>query len=120
MERFKKNNKIITIIIVCLFLIKTVQSCNRKMTIGVNEQNYKTELDSIKTTTSDIIDSLGHEIVKRDFIIIDLNAELKIAGVKATEAQKRAEAIQKTAESVKSHTTTTIEVKGVERDTILK
>jgi hypothetical protein len=68
----------------------------------INNQNFE-------------IDSLNREILSREFLIKDLSTELKIAGVKYDEAQKRADAIQKTASSIRANTT--IEVRGVEKDT---
>ena len=71
-------------------------------------------LDSITNQKNKEIDSLKKENLSKDFLLIDLKNELKIAGVKYDEAQKRADAVQKTAASVKSNKT--IEVKGVERE----
>jgi len=65
-----------------------------------------------------IIDSLNREILSREFLIKDLSTELKVAGVKYDEAQKRADAIQKTVSAIRANTT--IEIKGVDRDTIKK
>ena len=61
------------------------------------------------------IDSLENENLTKYFIIKDLTNELKIAGVKVDAAERRADAVQRTAERVKSNTT--IEIKGAERDT---
>ena len=122
MEWLKKNLKYITIILFALFLLKSVQSCNRNMSLNTADKKHKTEVDSIKKEFNSVIlvyeneiDSLEKELVARDFMIKDLTADLKIAGVKVNEAERRANAVQKTAESIKANTT--IEVKGVERDT---
>ena len=61
------------------------------------------------------IDSLDNEIVTRDFVIKDLINDLEIAGVRVDAAERRADAVQRTAEKVKSNTT--IQIKGAERDT---
>lgn len=116
MDWIKKNLKWITIVLLFLFLIKMGQSCTRKMTIISIKKELTYEIDSIKKECSTIIESLNKEIIERDFLIKDLNNELKIAGVIASEAQKRAEAIQQTAQSVRSNTT--IQIKGAEKDTI--
>lgn len=122
MEWLKKNLRYITIIIFALLLLKSVQSCNRKMSLNTADKKHKIEVDSIKKEFNGVIsvyeneiDSLEGELVARDFMIKDLTADLKIAGVKVNAAERRANAIQKTAESIKANTT--IEVKGVERDT---
>jgi hypothetical protein len=122
MDWLKKNLRYITIAFAILFVIKSVQSCNRKMTLNIVEKNLTEECDSIsagkdaKIHSKDIIiDSLETEITTRDFMIKDLTNDLKIAGVRVDEAQKRADAIQRTAEKIKSNTT--IEIKGAEQDT---
>ena len=123
MERWlRKNLKYIAIILLALFLIKTTQSCNRKMSIRTLEKNLTTECDSLLNDKDQIIstqsienDSLKIEIVTRDYMIKDLTSDLKIAGVRVDEAQRRADAVQRTAEKVKSNTT--IEIRGAERDT---
>jgi len=126
MEKWlKKNLKWITLALAFLFFIKSFQSCNRKATIRIQNKNLSEQCDSllqikdqIIREKSYIIDSLDKEILVREFFIKDLFAELKIAGIKYDEAQKRAEAIQRTAERIRSNTT--IEIKGAERDTIKK
>lgn len=123
MEKWlRKNLKYITIILLALFLIKTTQSCNRKMSLKVMEKNLTTECDSLLDDKNQIIssqsfeiDSLKNEIITREFMIKDLTTDLKIAGVRVDEAQRRADAVQRTAEKVKSNTT--IEIKGAEQDT---
>ena len=126
MEKWlKKNLKWITLALAFLFFIKSFQSCNRKATIRIQNKNLSEQCDSllqikdqIIREKSYIIDSLDKEILVREFFIKDLSTELKIAGIKYDEAQKRAEAIQRTAERIQ--TNTTIEIKGAERDTIKK
>ena len=123
MEKWlKKNLKYVTIIFIALFLIKTTQSCNRKMSIRVQENQFIEERDSLNTLKSleiqiknDEIKILNEEIFTRDFMIKDLTNDLKIAGVRVNEAQRRADAVQRTAERVK--TNTTIEIRGAVRDT---
>lgn len=123
MEKWlRKNLKYITIILLALFLVKNIQSCNRKMSIRILEKNLTTECDSLLNDRNQIIssqsieiDSLKSEIITRDYMIKDLTTDLKIAGVRVDEAQRRADAVQRTAEKVKSNTT--IEIKGAEQDT---
>ena len=126
MEKWlKKNLRYITIVLLALFLIKTTQSCNRKMALSTQEKKLTAESDSLLAMKDQIIlnntfiiDSLDIEVLTRDFMINDLTNDLKIAGVKVDAAEKRADAVQRTAERVKSNTI--IQVKGVERDTTTK
>lgn len=111
MEKWlKKNLQYITIIFIALFLIKNVQSCNRKMSLKIQTKTLTETCDSLNKSKDQIIDSLNQEILSREFLIRDLGAELKVAGVKYDEAQKRADAVQKTASSIRANTT--IEVRG--------
>ena len=122
MDWLKKNLRYITLVLLALFFIKTFQSCNRKMALRVVETNLTEERDSllnmkdiIISEKNFVIDSLEAEILTKEFLIRDLYNDLEIAGVKVDEAQRRADAVQRTAERIKQNTT--IEVKGVERDT---
>ncbi len=123
MERWlRKNLRYITLVLLALFLLKNTQSCNRKMALRTLEKNLIEECDSI-TNMKDgiisekllIIDSLEQENLTKDFLIKDLENDLEVAGVRVNAAERRADAVQQTAEAVKANTT--IEVKGVERDT---
>jgi hypothetical protein len=122
MEKWlRKNLKYITIILLALFLAKNTQSCNRKMSIRILEKNLTSECDSLLNNKNEIIssqsfeiDSLKNEIITKNYMIKDLTMDLKIAGVRVDEAQRRADAVQRTAERVKSNTT--IEIKGAEQD----
>lgn len=121
---FKKNLKIITIVIFGLFMIKTFQSCNRDLKITKLEKEIVYTTDSLAIVRGDLektfkveIDSLKGVILERDFLIKDLDNELKIAGVRASEAQRRADAVQQTAEKVKNNNTTTILIEKEDRDT---
>lgn len=118
---FTKNTKWVIIVLFVLFMFKTIQSCNRNMSIRTQEKKLTTNCDSLISIKNDVIydlnnqiTSLKDEILTRDFMIKDLTNELRIAGVKVDEAQRRADAIQKTASSIK--TNTTIEVKGVDKE----
>lgn len=115
MEKWiSKNLRWITIVFIALFFLKSFQSCSRKASLRIQEKKLTTICDSITHEQSVIIDSLKKDNLTKDFLIKDLSTELKIAGVKVDEAQKRADAVQKTASSVKSNTT--IELKGIEKD----
>ncbi|MFW6310801.1 MAG: hypothetical protein ACOC1K_01045 [Nanoarchaeota archaeon] len=121
----KKNLKYVTIAFVFLFLFKSFQSCNRNATIRIQEKKLTSECDSIVNYRNSIInqyslvvDSMEKELITKEFIIKDLTSELKIAGVKVDEAERRSQAVQRTAERVKYNTI--IEFKGVEKDTLRK
>ena len=121
MERWlKKNLRYITIILLGLFILKSIQGCNRKMSLSIQEKSFMIEKDSLININKNLKisnelreDSLKQEVITRDFMIKDFTNDLKIAGVRVNEAQKRADAIQRTAEKIK--TNTTIEVRGVEK-----
>jgi len=99
MEKFlQKNLRTIAIILLFLFMIKSFQTCVQKTSIRKQEK----KITLIK-------DSLDKEILAREYLIKDLTYELKIAGVRVDEAQKRAEAVQATAEKIKTNTTIKIE-----------
>lgn len=123
MEKWlKKNLKYITLIFLALFLFKNTQSCNRKMSLRIMEKNLFEERDSLVHGLNLMInmkileiDSIKSHTLVLDYIIKDLENDLKIAGVRVNAAERRADAVQRTAERVK--TNTTIEIKGAERDT---
>ena len=122
MEWFKKNKNYVILALGILFLYKSVQSCNRGTSLSIKEKKFKEEKeqlikfkDSIIITKVLTIDSLEDQIIQRNMLIKDLSNELKIAGVRASEAQKRADAVQRTAEKIKANTTISIVNK---RDTI--
>jgi len=123
MEKWlRRNLKYITLILLALFIISKIQSCNRKMGTRIKEKELTEYCDSLNTEKlqrigilESEIDSLDNEIVTRDFVIKDLINDLEIAGVRVDAAERRADAVQRTAEKVKSNTT--IQIKGAERDT---
>ena len=88
----------------------------------VTEKNLVMERDSLLNEKDIIISQkdlvigdLREEIITKDYEIKDLERDLEIAGIKVNAAERRADAVQRTAERVKSNTT--IEIKGAERDT---
>jgi len=119
MERWlSRNLKWITVILFFLFCIKSFQSCSRKVSLRIQEKKLTNYCDSVVNQKNKEIDSLNKENLAKSFLLMDLKNELKIAGVKYDEAQKRADAVQKTASSVRSNTT--IEIKGVEKENLKK
>jgi len=123
MEKWlKRNLKYITLILLVLFIISKIQSCNNNMGSRVTEKNLVIERDSLLYEKDIIIHQkdlvikdLREEIITKDYEIKDLERDLEIAGIKVNAAERRADAVQRTAERVKSNTT--IEIKGAERDT---
>jgi len=110
MEWLIKNLKWITIVLAFLFLLKTCESCNRANKLKTQEKKLTAQCDSLIKVGNNIIDSLQKENMAKDYLIKDLSTELKIAGIKYDEAQKRADAVQKTVKDMKANTT--IEIKG--------
>jgi len=109
-EFFKNNIKWIALLFFCLFMLKSVQSCNRNMGLTIKEKQTKHTIDSLEKR----IDVLDRENSQLTF-------ELRIQSERAGEADRRASAIQSVAEKIKSNTTTTVNVRGnVDRDTIKK
>ena len=100
---FTKNLKWFTIAFFVLFLFKGIQSCNRGMQLNVTSGSYITQIDSLKQQNNQLRDSIK-----------DLERDLKIQTNKALSAEQRAVAVQHAVETVKSNTTTTVVVKGVE------
>ena len=94
-----RNLKWFVLIFLVLFIIKSVQSCNRKMSLKIIEKNLTMECDSIINVKDQEIKILKDEIMTRDYMIKDLTNDLKIAGIKVDEAQKTVEAVTRTAEA---------------------
>jgi uncharacterized protein YoxC len=105
-EFFSKNMKWFALAFLFLFLIKSVQSCNRNMEITANEKKSTYLIDSLKTSESNLLDSIKN-----------LNFELKIATIKVENANKNAKDVKDVAEKVKTNTTTTLNIRGAEVDT---
>jgi hypothetical protein len=94
----EKHGKKIILILFLLFMFKTFQSCNR--------HSSNIELSNKMT---DLADSLQLKIDASHDSIVKLQYELKLAEFSAVSAEKRAEAIQSTAE--KTTRNTTIQIK---------
>jgi len=111
---FKKNMKWILLVVSLLFVIKFVQSCNRNMTI-TNLNNEIIELnDSLSLTHGTEKEQLLLQLRDCEKLTSDLEYEVKLANSQRDEANKRADAVQSTAEKTRSNTTSTIVVKGAE------
>lgn len=117
---FTKNMKWIALALLFLFLLKTMQSCNRNMSITIIENKHAVVVDSLEN----VIDSIKTDylFLKREYELASekFNFELRLEQSKADAANQRANAVQSAVEKLK--TNTTITVKGAEeiRDTIKK
>ena len=111
---FTKNMKWIALVLFILFLVKSVQSCNRNMT---NTQ-LNTEIihlnDSLSTMYGTEKETLLLQLRECETDKAQLEYEVKLANAAKESANKRADAVQSTAEKTRSNTTSTIVVKGAE------
>ena len=111
-EQFiKKNMTWFALAFFCLFLFKSVQSCNRNMGKNLTEKEYKYTIDSL-VKKYDILEKESSAVIRQ------LEFQLKLESKKAEDADKRADAIQSVAEKIKSNTTTTVNVRGAQIDTM--
>lgn len=110
---FSKNMKWFALAFFILFLFGSVKNCNRNMGTKLSEKEYKHTIDSL-TKKYDILERQSSSRIK------DLEFELILEKEKAEEANKRAAAIQSVAEKVKTNTTTTVNVRGAQVDTVKK
>jgi len=112
---FKKNMKWILLVVTVLFLVKSVQSCNRNMTITNLSDEIIQLNDSLSTTFGTEKEELLIQLRDCEKLTSDLEHNVKLANSQRDEANKRADAVQSTAEKTRSNTTSTIVVKGVEQ-----
>ena len=98
---FSKNMKWFALVFACLFIYKTVQSCNRRMELTTNQKQYTHIIDSLKNKSYILEDSLKK-----------LNFDLKLKIEQANSVNERAMAVQNAVEKIKSNTT--VVVKGAE------
>jgi hypothetical protein len=105
-EFFQKNMKWFALLFLFLFLLKSVQSCNRNMGTRITEKQNKHLIDSLQKSITELNDSI--KIV---------NWKNKMLESQAESEKRKADAIQSVAEKIKSNTTTTVNVRGAEIDT---
>jgi uncharacterized membrane protein YhiD involved in acid resistance len=107
---FTKNMKWFALALLFLFLLKSVQSCNRKMSLSITQKEYIHTIDSL--------DKKYYKLQREfDDTTKILNFQLRLQSEKAVSADQRASAIQSVAEKLKSNTTTTVNVRGAMIDT---
>jgi hypothetical protein len=108
---FSKNMKWFALALLCLLIVGSVRSCNHNMGARITEKEYKHTIDSL-TKKYDILEKESSAAIKQ------LEFQLKLESKKAEDADKRADAIQSVAEKIKSNTTTTVNVRGAQIDTM--
>ena len=114
---FKKNLKYIAVILLALFFIKSFQSCNRDM---VNKRLVKenTQLvDSLSIMHGTEKSTLMLQLSECEDENQRLEYEVKLANSEKEAANRRANAVQSTAEKIRENTTIKIENKS-ETDTV--
>ena len=114
---FKKNLKYITLILLALFFIKTFQSCNRNMANKRLTKENTYLVDSL--TTMHYTEKSVYILQLQDCVdqVKELQYEVKLANAERDAANRRANAVQSTAEKIRENTSITIENKSKE-DTV--
>jgi len=115
---FKKNLKYIVLILLALFFIKSFQSCNRSMTIKKLDKEIVYLNDSLNIIHGTEKEALIIELRDCNALNKELEYEVKLANSERDAANKRADAVQSTAEKIRENTTIKIENKNSEKDTI--
>lgn len=123
MDKFlKKNYKIIILVLFVLFFFKSMQSCLRKEAIERTERNLIEEKDSIITSKDNTEKILYDSIDGLEDSILFLSSQIKLYKSMASEAEKRAVAVQSAAEKIRSNTTIQVDDRrdSLKQDSILK
>jgi limonene-1,2-epoxide hydrolase len=116
-EFFKKNIRYVALILLALFFVKSFQSCNRNMQVKKLEKEIVYLNDSLTNIHGSEKSDLLLELRVAEDSISELNYLVKIANSEKNAAERRAEAIQSTAEKIKGNTTIRIESRS-EKDSI--
>jgi hypothetical protein len=111
---FSKNMKWVLLVVSILFVVKSVQSCNRNMVITAKNNEIIHLNDSLSTTYGTEKETLLLQLRECEKENTELEYEVKLANAGKESANKRADAVQSTAEKTRSNTTSTIVVKGAE------
>jgi len=104
-EFFNRNLKWLALALLFLLVFKSMQSCNRNISLSMSTKQYIHQIDSLKKQYVDYREVTQDSIKK-------LNFELKLANQRAKSSDERASAVQRAVEKIKSNTT--VVVKGVE------
>jgi uncharacterized protein YegP (UPF0339 family) len=105
-EFFNKNAKWFVLVLLALFIFKSIQSCNRGTSLGIDKKQYIHKIDSLENRYSTYYKTSQDSIKELNFL-------LKLANQQVRLVNDRADAIQHAVESVKSNTT--VVVKGAEK-----
>jgi hypothetical protein len=116
-EFFKKNNKWILLVVSVLFVIKSVQSCNRNMVIQVKETEIVNLQDSLSTMFGTEKEELVLQLRDCEAEVVKYKHQADIANTRAEAAERRADAVESTASKIRENTTIKIE-NNSSRDTI--
>lgn len=114
----EKNLKYIAIGLLLLFLFTKIQSCNRNMTINILNKDITQLKDSLNSFHNSEKTVLLNKLNIAKDSIKELNFEIRLAQDRAISADKRANAVQSTAEKIRDNTTINIENKNSKNDTI--
>lgn len=117
---FKKNLRYITIGLFVVFMLKSFQSCNRNMEVKKLTKENAYLVDSLNTMHSTEKATLLFQLEDCNDTRKQLEYEVKLANAGKVSANRRADAVQSTAEKVRDNTTTTIKIenKNSKQDTI--
>jgi len=106
---FKKNLRYIALILLALFFVKSFQSCNRNMTIKKMDKEIVYLNDSLNTMHGTEKEALVLQLRDCNNFNQKLEYEVKLANTEKDAANKRADAVQSTAEKIRDNTTIKIE-----------
>ena len=119
-EFFKKNLRYVALILLALFFLKSFQSCNRKMTISRMDKEIVHLNDSLNMMYGTEKEALMIELRDCKDLNQKLEYDVKLAESERDAANKRADAVQSTAERIRDNTTITIENKSEEDSVSVK
>jgi len=115
---FKKNLRWITLALLALFFVKSFQSCNRNMEVKKLDKEIIILNDSLTSMFGSEKATLVLELQECKDSNRELQYEVKLAESERDAANRRANAVQSTAEKIRENTTIKIENKNSEKDTI--
>jgi len=107
---FERNLQTLFFVAIALFMIQSFRGCLNTSSLEREIKQINHVNDSISTQKDQEYQELSELLDQSQDENQRLIYELKIAGVKADEAEKRASAIQRTAERIRQNTT--IEIKA--------
>jgi len=109
---FKKNLRYITIGLFVIFMLKSFQSCNRNMEVKKLTKENTYLVDSLNTMYGTEKATLLFQLEDCNDARKQLEYEVKLANAGKVSANRRADAVQSTAEKVRDNTTTTIKIEN--------